>query len=387
MAERVLITGARAASALDLARDFAAAGWRVHMADSSPARVARWSRVPAAVHRYAPPAREPARFRADVAALVRQIDPALVLPACEEVFHLAAPALQGVLDGRLFAPPLAMLRALHDKLAFAEIVAAAGLTVPETHLLPHVAAVHALAGQSADWVFKPRFSRFGEAALVGPCAGDLAEIYPTPGHQWIAQARVLGNEASFYAVARHGRVVAFAAYHSEWRLGGGASFAFHPLHGELADRLRAMADGLAAHLSLTGQFACDVMIDDAGQPWLIECNPRATSGVHLLAGEGQLARAVASGEPCPPPHEARPAHLSPAMLVYGLPLALRRGRMAHWRRDLRDGACVLSRRGDRWPLLGALVDTVGFRLTGWRHGVSTTAATTRDIEWNGEELD
>ena len=36
-ARRVLLTGARAPIALDLARQFAAAGWQVHTADSQPA--------------------------------------------------------------------------------------------------------------------------------------------------------------------------------------------------------------------------------------------------------------------------------------------------------------------------------------------------------------
>src|SRR5690606_2050101 len=69
MAERVLITGARAAVAVDLARDFRRAGWEVHLADSTTARIARWSRAPHAVHRYGPPRAEPERFAADIAAL------------------------------------------------------------------------------------------------------------------------------------------------------------------------------------------------------------------------------------------------------------------------------------------------------------------------------
>ena len=55
MAKRVLITGARAPAALELARSFAAAGLEVHMADCSRARIARRSKTPKAVHAYASP--------------------------------------------------------------------------------------------------------------------------------------------------------------------------------------------------------------------------------------------------------------------------------------------------------------------------------------------
>lgn len=51
MADTILITGARSAVALDLARDFAAGGFQVHMADCSSSFLSRWSKIPTRVHR------------------------------------------------------------------------------------------------------------------------------------------------------------------------------------------------------------------------------------------------------------------------------------------------------------------------------------------------
>ena len=42
--KRLLLTGARAPVALDLARQFASAGWQVHTADSQPAHATATSR-------------------------------------------------------------------------------------------------------------------------------------------------------------------------------------------------------------------------------------------------------------------------------------------------------------------------------------------------------
>jgi len=386
MAERVLITGARAAAALDLARDFAAAGFEPHLADCTQARIARWSNVPAAVHHYAAPARDPAGFRADIARLVESIAPRLVIPTCEEVFHLAAPALAPVLDAPVFAPPLPLLRRLHDKHAFAAACRAWDLPVPESVLLESRADLVALDAPGAGWVLKPPFSRFGESAIIGPTATQIARLSPTPEAPLLAQRRIIGEECSLYALAHGGRISAFAAYRSQWRLGGGASFAFAPITGERAAHLRDIATQLAARAGLTGQFACDAIIDEAGQPWLIECNPRATSGVHLLTGGGDLARAIVAGTPMPQDTSLAPCHLAPAMAVFGLPLALRSGRVAEWLHTMRHSRDAISRPGDRLPLAGALADAAGFALAGLRHGISVTAATTRDIEWNGEEL-
>jgi hypothetical protein len=309
-----------------------------------------------------------------------------VVPTCEEVFYLAAPALRAALGERLFAPDLGVLRRLHDKLAFARACEEWGLPVPESHLLASIEDVARFADEASEWVFKPCFTRFGDAALVGPAREALAQVAPTPQAPWLAQRRIRGNEVCFYAVAHHGVLTAFCAYRSDWRLGGGASYAFEPLEGAPAAALREIAARLAASAGLHGQFACDAIFDGEGQPFLIECNPRATSGVHLLAGTGALARAIGEGAPLDAP-APRPAYLGPAMLVYGLPQAIREGRLRPWARLLARGREAISRPGDRLPLAGALADAARFMQEGRAHAITTTAATTRDIAWNGEELD
>ena len=81
------------------------------------------------------------------------------------------------------------------------------------------------------------------------------------------------------------------------------------------------------------------------------------------------------------------AYLGPAMLVYGLPQALREARLRDWARLLAKGRDAISRPGDRRPILGAMANAAAYFHEGRRHSISTTAATTRDIAWNGEDLD
>lgn len=390
MARRVLITGARAAAALDLARDFVAAGWEVHLADSRKVRMALWSRLPLRHHEYPSPREAPEAFRTRIAALVAGEAIDLIVPTCEEVFHLAAPAFQAELGARLFAPDLATLRQLHDKLAFARACKAWGLSVPESHLLASATDVARFAPEAEAWVFKPCFTRFGEAALIGPKSEELTQIAPTPEAPWLAQRRVNGSEACFYAVAHRGKLAAFVAYRSSWRLDGGAGYAFEPLGNTEVAALHDIAMRLASCAAINGQFACDAIFDAAGQPFLIECNPRATSGVHLLTVNGALARVMGDGI-CGPATDQEQAHtsayLGPAMLVYGLPQALREARLGDWAQLLAHGRDAISRPGDRRPFLGAMADAVAFFREGRGHSISTVAATTRDIAWNGEDLD
>lgn len=382
MDRSVLITGARAAAALDCARDFASTGWKVHFADSVDVRMARWSAVDARHHRYPAPRQSSAGFRARITELVETYNFDLIVPTCEEVFHLASPALCQALGSRLVAPDIALLTKLHDKLTFAQLARECGLDTPECHAIEGVHDRERFACDSRNWVFKPRMSRFGEHTLVSPPPQVAVEV---PVYGWMAQKYVRGEEVCLHAIAHKGALVGCASYASRWRMRGGASFAFTPTASVRHERLREIAATLVQQANLHGQFGFDVIFDKDGTPYLLECNPRATSGVHLLAGEGDLARAIVSGQAMAE-EQRQSAYLAPAMIVFGLAQAIRSRRLREWWETMKAGSDAISRQVDWMPLLGALIDAGAFALTGLRRGISTNAATTYDIEWNGEAL-
>lgn len=379
----ILITGARAPAALDLARAFRAAGRRVHMADCSPCWTARLSQAPDAVHGYASPVHRPKAFATDIERLLATLKPTLVVPACEEVFHLAALAQRRpALAARLFAPPFETLRTLHSKRLFGRACGEIGLPVPESWTLTDPAELSGLP-PSATLVFKPEYSRFGVHALIQPRPEQVATLAISHQRPWVAQRHVAGIESSFYAIARAGRLTAFCAYGSTWRERGGASYAFAASDARTTAVLRDLAVALAAGIIRDGQFACDVIFDAQGRPWLLECNPRATSGAHLFARDPALARAFFGDAPCVEPSDPPFLYLGPAFGLFGLPAALRAGRLAEWRTLRRDGRDVIVAPGDRLPLAGALVDSLAFAVKAAASGRSLAAAMTADIEWNG----
>jgi hypothetical protein len=374
MTERVLVTGARAAAALDIARSLRAAGFEPHLADCSPARLARWSNGAGPVHRYASPVRRPAAFADDIGRLIDRLAPVRIIPACEEVFHLAALAeVRGFAD-RLFAPPPDILAALHAKDRFADLCRDLALPAPETRAVADPDALEAGARDLGDVVLKPVWSRFGSRTLVAPTPEQRATARPSPDDPWVVQQRIVGEDVSFYALCEAGRVAAFAAYGSDWRAAGGAALAFRPLTPAVAARLRPMADVLAAHVG-RGQISCDAVIDAQGRPWLIECNPRATSGVHLFDRGAAFGLALAGRGQASPADATR--HLGPALW--------RRGLSAADRTEV--GRDVLSAPGDPLPPFGALADAAGFALSAFFTGRSLTQAMTADIEWNGRPIE
>lgn len=386
MSRSVLITGARSAAALDIARDFCATGWQVHLADSTVSRMARWSSLDICHHRYPAPRQQGADFRKWVADTVWEFAVDLVVPTCEEVFHLATTGMHDALGERLFAPAPETLRQLHDKLLFAQAASEWGIATPDSIALSASEGLGRFLADSTEWVFKPRFTRFGGSALIGPDARTLAAKAAAIDDGWMAQRRIRGDEASFHFIAHRGTLCAFAAYGSGWRLKGGASYAFEPVSQDRVEHLRSLAEALVHGAKLHGQFGCDAIFDEAGAAMVIECNPRATSGVHLLVGDGALAQAISNGVSLPL-RDQRTAYLGPAMVAFGLPHAIASGRLGEWCACLASGRDAISRPGDRMPSLGALADSAKFSLSGLANRMSTTAATTHDIEWNGEEFD
>lgn len=382
MAERVLVTGARAPAALDIARSLKAAGCEVHMADCVPARIARWSNAPTAVYRHASPVHRPADFAQDIRRLIDRIDPIAVVPTCEEVFHLAALAEAGGWSHKLIAPPFETLAALHHKGRFATLCDELGLPLPNTTVVTDSAGLMHEA-LDADVVVKPAWSRFGSQALIGPDATMLEKSRPSPENPWVVQSWVKGEEVSFYAIAHDGVLTAFSTYRSGWRTRGGAAYVFTPLAEPVFDRLRTIAEALAGVVG-RGQLACDAIVDAADQPWLIECNPRATSGVHLFGRSAAFGRALLGRDIARP----GPGNWRNSIMLdtFGLADALRTRRLAAWREEHLRSHDILSAPRDPLPPLGALMDAAGFGLRALGLGQGLASAMTADIEWNGQPL-
>jgi hypothetical protein len=382
MADRVLITGARAPAALDIARSFKAAGFEVHMADSSPSRLSASSRAVTKMHRLPSPRRDFAGFRQAASDIIFHIKPTVVVPTCEEVFYLAT---LGAPDVPVFAPSPALLQRLHSKHAFNLDAADIGLATPETTRMTSADDLAPLLGD--DLVFKPEYSRFGTQTLISPSRDARLGLRPTPQAPWVAQRRVYGREVCFYAVSVDSKLTAFSAYQSPWKFKGGAGYAFETLVPALHDQLLEIARVLAQRLIPKGQFACDLIVDAENVAWLLECNPRATSGVHFFGRSPALALAMLGDASTPLlVRDATARHVGPALWFHGLPAAITQRRMGEWRARRRESVDVISAPHDRAPVAGALRDSMRMAMRAILQGKTLTEISTIDIEWNGEPL-
>ncbi len=378
---RIAITGARAPVALDLARAFRAAGHMVTLADSVRPFAAALARPAFAIHRLPPPRYAFAAFREATRLLATHHD--LIVPTCEEIFWLAEAAHQDHWSDRLFAPSPAMLRGLHSKALFPALAREAGVAAPDTRPLSGPADLDAYRDEPKGFVFKPEFSRFGTATLIGPDWAQVAQLEPTHDHRWVAQERLEGEELCVWSAVRDGRVVAFAAYRPLLRHGRSAAYAFEAVE---RPALREVAERIAARVGGRCQLSYDVILAPDGRAAPVECNPRSVSGIHLFDSAPDLAWAILEGREVKPPIAGTIRYLAPAMALLGLFPALAGGWFARWRDIARQGADSVGRPGDRGPVAGVLLDAARFAWLGLKRHRSATGATTDDIEWNGEPI-
>lgn len=379
-ARTYFITGARAPVALHLARLLHGAGHKVHLGDTLASPLAAASRMHHGYHRL-PSFRSNRASAAALAERLATVQVDLVIPTCEEVLHLAHIWRDHPMPAPLFAPKAELLQEVHDKYRFIHLCQRLGLKVPHTRLLQSRDDVADLTAAADALVFKPVWSRFAIQTLIRPAPDRLSRIHPTPATPWIAQDFVPGDEVSVYAVAHAGQVTVLSAYRGLIRAGLGASVAFAPVDDPAVTRF---VEAFVAGNGWTGQISFDLIRKADGTVFPIECNPRATSGLHFFRNSSAFSQAI-DGVGVAVPDVIRPQGVRLAIWLYGLPGVFRSRERRAFLQALHEVGDVMDWPGDRFTLRDQLRPMAEIARLAIRRRISLQAASTQDIEWNGPD--
>jgi len=379
----VLLTGGRSAVALQFARMLWRAGHEVLVAESVGWQLCRVSR---AVRRsfLVPSVRfNPDGYVEALARIIEMHDVSLVIPTCEETYTIAMNRSLLGPGCELLAPDARTLLRLHSKWQFVEEARCLGLAVPASRCVTTPAEARDAISQFGDAVLKPEFSRFGTETVIRPdSAIKLERLGITPARRWVVQEHVDGRHLCTYSLCRKGRIVAHVAYPARFRAAGGV-----PLHMAAMehDASRQWIGVLAAELALTGQIALDFIERPSGEALAIECNPRATSGLHLFARETGFVDCLfgaSAGEVVP--RKPQPVQYKAGML-FGLMRHVRSGReFLDWLSAFQSARGAVDSWRDPLPGLWRVASLLGAQRLARKQGISLPAAMTHDMDWNGE---
>ncbi|WP_322889434.1 MULTISPECIES: ATP-grasp domain-containing protein [unclassified Yoonia] len=376
---RVLITGARAPVALHLLRLLAGAGHEVHLADSLRQPLSAASVLHQGCHLLPSLRAEMGAAAEALQRLLRDQRIDYVIPTCEEVLYLGQIWRDHPMPAPLFAPSFELLEQVHNKHRFIMLCEALGLPAPRTRLLQSKADVTALVPEAQALVFKPVWSRFATQTMIRPARLD--RIAPSPAAPWVAQDFIAGQELCVYAVAHAGKVTALSAYRGLIRAGLGASVCFAAVQDA---GVTDFVTRFVAGTGWTGQISFDLIRRDDGTVLPIECNPRATSGLHFFRDPAPIAAAI-SGKGTAVPDVTQPQGVPLAVWLYGLPQVMRKGgwqALRHARATVGD---VMDWPGDRFGIAKQLRPLAEIARIALRDRVSLQKAATRDIEWDGPD--
>lgn len=373
----ILITGARAPIAVEMAKALKHEGHRIWMSDCLSRPLGKFSPHSNGYIRTPAPRTNFAGFEASLVAACIQHEIDYIIPTCEEVFWLAAvrnlPART-----QLRASSLETLYLLHNKAIFSQMASDLGYGCTVNRLLRSKEEVKALADyvEMSHFVVKPVFSRSGRHTLLSPSWSQLKKLKPTPEQPWLAQTRETGTEYCVYNVAHEGKLLMHVAYSPKYRAGNGSSVYFEPLRLE---PLAQLSQAFIEATNFTGQISFDV-IETMNGLVAIECNPRGTSGMHIAAQHPDALSRALLGEGAFLGQGYQPVMLGLPLLMYnpGM-LCTRQGLEDLWRaKDAmrNSGVGVWSQlKASNEILFKALANFKSFR-----------EVVTRDIEWNGEEI-
>ena len=289
MRETVLVTLGRLPKGLEIARALAGADCRVLVADPFAWHLTRLSRAVDRSIRVAAPAFDAGAFRRDLLEIVAREQVSRVCPVSEEIFHVAGIGPELPADVRLHCMAQATLLDLHDKLAFIRRAETLDLPVPETHAADSDAGRTFAAGQA--FVVKPMRASSGN----GLSLHAAGEVIPDTAQASVVQALLPGAETATFSVAHEGRVLGTVVYRARI-LSGTVAVSFERVVEPDPEQLRWI-ERFAAGTGFSGFLSFDFRRDADGRNLPIECNPRATSGIHFVAPDA-LARAMLAPETC-----------------------------------------------------------------------------------------
>lgn len=280
MSRTFLLTLGRLPKALDLARALHAAGCRVLVAEPFTRHLTGASRSVAKSFVVPSPVEDLDGYLDALLGIIASERVDDVLPVSEEILYVSLLRDRLPPTVRLHAMPFESLQALHDKYAFVATASAAGVAAPQTAVAGSEAAAELLA--TGPCVLKPVVSCSGRGLRFL----DPGMPMPQVAEPAIIQRFIGGRVLSSFSLASEGRLLGTVVYQGAM-MQGTVAVAFERL--DVSQRVLAWIEAMVRHTSFEGFISFDLIEQSNGEIVGIECNPRATSGLHFV-DPGDLAR-------------------------------------------------------------------------------------------------
>lgn len=370
---KVLITSPRAPVTIDWVRIALKSNHEVNLVDSleNPLAYFSYSHSQKPIyHKIAGPRYDFPSYAKAMKTLINQVD--LVIPTCEDIFYLEQVTLSEENREKCLMPDPDLIFQLHHKFAIFQIIQnPVGIVYPKTKLLESWSDLD--QKQLFSTIVKPVFSRFGKEVIRDISHESYQSKPISPNYPWVQQEKISGQNLCSYAICHHGEVVAQVVYQAQYCLNGSASSYFEAYD---EPRINAFVSDFVDRTNYHGQIAFD-FIDNGQAIYLLECNPRATSGLHLLSEGLRIEEAgIRYNETGKLPVKSMGKGL---YFLFALQ-ALGHGKIAELMKDKKRSESILK----GVPMHHLIAALAEFTKIAALKKISLTQASTDDIQYDGE---
>lgn len=321
--QTVMLTGGKMTKALQLARSFRAAGHRVILVETHKYWLSghRFSRAVDLFCTVPAPEKDPKSYYQGLLDIVKTHKVDIFIPVSSPVASyydsLAKPLLSN--HCQVFHFDAHITKMLDDKFTFCQKAQSLGLSAPKSFLItdPQQILKFDFARDGSEYILKsiPYDSVHRLDMTRLPCPNLEEHINKLPISKekpWIMQEFIPGQEYCTHSTVRDGKI----------RLHGCSQSSAFQVNYKHVDNpaIYNWVKDFVQGLNLTGQISFDFILDQRGQVYPIECNPRTHTAITMFHDHPGLADAYLKSpvNPDDPPIEPLPHSPSTYWLYHEL---------------------------------------------------------------------
>ncbi|NGX57638.1 MAG: hypothetical protein K940chlam3_00531 [Chlamydiae bacterium] len=381
--KKILLTGGRSTIALELARQFKASGHTVYVADCKKLHICRFSNSIKKSFSTPSPRYYPDEFIEKLIQIIEENDIDLLIPTCEEIMYISGHLESFPKSCQVFCSSFDIIHELHSKWLFNQKVESIGLTVPKTQLVRNQEDLNRV-DIAPPYVLKATYSRACQNLVLVEPNTNQPHIAFEPYNPWVAQKWIDGEKYCTYSVVHNGKIHAQAIYPVRFTVDGSSCITFEAIRHE---KIFEWVTHFMEATKFTGQVAFDFIQQNDGSLYAIECNPRATHGLHMYTLEDKLPQAFfGENETVIKPKLGTQRQLAIGMAAFGWRQVNRKSDLPPFHKIFFNVKDVVFSKQDPKPFISMSFIFPMYWLTSKKYGISIAEAYTHDMEWNGDRL-
>ena len=377
--KNILITGSRAPATLFLIRKLKRAGYNLFIAESCSYFISKYSNCITKNYKITAPNTNFEQFIKDIIEIVKSEKIDLIIPTCEEIFHISKGKDDLEKYCKVFCDNHEKLIELHNKWEFYNKIKFSNYSVklPQSWYVENKNDLEKIIQINKKYILKPVYSRFSTKAKVIEKVPETFEE-----NKYILQEFIEGEQICSYSIIKNKKIKLYSDYKTEYSANGGATIAFSY---ESNEEIKKFVEEFSKKEDFEGQIAFDFIQNESGL-YLIECNPRLTSGIQLFEDEKIISNVFCKNEETETsyPNRETKSVLFLGMIIYCF-CNIKSNGIINWLKTVFSSKDVIFDRHDIKPFFMQCFVIIMMLVTALKNKINLKEISTYDIEWNGNE--